>query len=69
MTSIIPDKYHWLIMLNPMTGVVMAYHKVLLYNSSPELKLLIYPFTIACISLILALIIFKKANEEMADLL
>ncbi|MDW6091560.1 ABC transporter permease [Vibrio rhizosphaerae] len=69
MTSIIPDKYHWLIMLNPMTGLVMSYHKVLLYNSSPDLSLLIYPSVITCISLILALIMFKKANEEMADLL
>ena len=69
MASIIPQKYHWLLMLNPMTGIVMGYHNVLLYDKAPDLGILVYPSIITAIFLILALVIFKKASKEMADVL
>jgi len=69
MINIVPEKYHTLIMLNPMTGIIMGYHNVLLYDKAPDLSLLIYPSIVAAISLVLAMIIFYKAREEMADVL
>ncbi|CAH6808573.1 Transport permease protein [Vibrio chagasii] len=69
MLSIVPEKYHWLMMLNPMTGVVMGYHNVLLYDKTPDFSLLIYPSVFAVTSLVLAMVLFKKASEEMADVL
>jgi len=69
MMSIVPEKYHSLFMLNPMTGLIMGYQNVLLYDKAPDLSLLIYPSIFAIISLILAMIIFYKAREEMADVL
>ncbi len=69
MPSIVPEKYHALLMLNPMTGVIMGYHNVLLYDKAPDFSLLIYPSIIAIISLVLAMVIFYKAREEMADVL
>lgn len=69
MTSIIPQKYHWLLLLNPMTGIVMGYQNVLLYDKAPNLGILVYPSMVTTVFLILALIIFKKASEDMADVL
>ena len=69
MASIIPQKYHWLLMLNPMTGIVMGYQNVLLYDKAPDLGILVYPSMVTVIFLVLALVIFKKASEEMADVL
>ena len=69
MTSIIPQKYHELLMLNPMTGITMGYQNVLLYDKAPDLNLLIYPSIVAIIFLALALFVYKKANEDMADVL
>ena len=69
MASIIPQKYHWLLMLNPMTGIVMGYQNVLLYDKAPDLGILVYPSMVTAIFLVLALVIFKKASEEMADVL
>ena len=69
MTSIIPEKYHDILMLNPMTGIIMGYQNVLLYDKTPDLSILIYPSAFTVVSLILAMIIFKKATEEMADVL
>lgn len=69
MSSIIPEKYHDLLLLNPMTGITMGYHNVLLYDKAPDLGLLIYPSIFAILSLVMAMVIFKKASEEMADVL
>ena len=69
MPSIIPERYHGLLMLNPMTGITMGYQNVLLYDKAPDLSILIYPSIFATISLVVAIIIFKKASEEMADVL
>ncbi len=69
MMSIVPEKYHWMFMFNPMTGISMGYQNILLYDKAPELSILIYPSIFAFVFLVLAMIIFKKANEEMADVL
>lgn len=69
MVSIVPDKYQWVLMLNPMTGITMGYQSVLLYDTAPELSLLVYPSLFAFGSLLLAMVIFNKASEEMADVL
>lgn len=69
MIDIVPEKYHWIMMLNPMTGVTMGFHNVLLYDFAPDLSLLVYPSVFALVSMTLAMIVFKKASEEMADVL
>ncbi len=69
MSSIIPPEYHRLLMLNPMTGVIMGYQNVLLYDKAPDLSILLYPSAFALLFLVLSLVIFKKASEEMADVL
>lgn len=69
MTSIMPKEYQEIILLNPTTGLIMGYQNVLLYDKAPDFSLLIYPSIFAVVSLVLSLIIFKKAGEEMADVL
>ena len=69
MASIIPEKYHVFLMLNPMSGIVMGFQNVLLYDKAPDLGILIYPSIFALFSLILSMIIFRKASEDMADVL
>lgn len=69
MFSIIPKKYHTLLMLNPVTGIIMSYQNVLLYDKAPDLSLLVYPGLFALVFLVLSMILFKKASEEMADVL
>jgi len=69
MISIVPAKYHALFMINPMTGIVLGYQNILLYDKAPDLTLLVYPGIFAVVSLMLSMIIFYKAREEMADVL
>jgi len=67
--SIVPERYHDLFFLNPMVGVIVGYHSVLVYDKAPDLGLLIYPTIVGITSLALAFFLFKKANEDMADVL
>ena len=69
MPSIIPEKYHGLLMMNPMTGVIMGYQNVLVYDKAPDTGLLLYPGLLTIATMVLALIVFRKASEEMADVL
>ena len=69
MPSIIPQKYHFILAANPMTAIIISYQNIMVYNKMPDLSSLIYPSLFAFVCLILALIVFKKANEEMTDVL
>jgi len=69
MTSIVPQKYHTLFMLNPMTGIVEGFQNILLYDKAPNFGHLLYPAVFACCSLLLAMLLFYRAREEMTDVL
>ncbi|WP_413700400.1 ABC transporter permease [Psychromonas sp. KJ10-10] len=69
MMSIVPEEYHATMMFNPIVGVTMGFHDVLLYNRAPDLSLLAYPSIFGFVSLLLSMTLFKKASEEMADVL
>ena len=69
MPSIIPERYHFLLMLNPLTGIIMGYHDVLVYDKSPDIATLLYPAIFAIVAMFFSLVIFRKASTEMADVL
>lgn len=69
MSTIIPEKFHFLLSLNPMQPIVIGYQAILAYGKAPDLSLLIYPLVLTCSMLFLATWMYLKANEEMVDVL
>ncbi len=67
--DMLPAHYKIFFMINPMTSIVQAYQSILVYGTSPDLYALLYPLCLSIFLLFLALFIFTKANEEMADVL
>jgi lipopolysaccharide transport system permease protein len=67
--DMLPQHYKIFFMLNPMTSIVQAYQSILVYGTSPNFYSLLYPILLSIFLLFLALFIFIKANEEMADVL
>ncbi|WP_310441884.1 ABC transporter permease [Sulfurimonas sp.] len=67
--DMLPQHYKIFFMLNPMTSIVQAYQSILVYGTSPNFYSLLYPIFLSIFLLFLALFIFIKANEEMADVL
>lgn len=68
-STIIPPKYHIFLVINPMSSIIVGYQEILVYGRTPNLSQLIYPSFLALITLALALFMYFKANEEMADML
>lgn len=68
-TQMLPETYRDAFLLNPMTGVVMGYQNILVYDKAPDLSLLTYPILLGAGSLVLALFLYRRAGEDMADVL
>ncbi len=67
--GIIPERYRAWFRLNPMCPLVEAYHQVLVYGSSPNIQNLVPVAGIALALLGMALFVFRRAAEEMVDVL
>jgi len=58
----------WLL-LNPMVPLVTAYQDVLVFNRAPELTMVLLSATLALVVLSCALLLFRRANYQIVDLL
>ncbi len=67
--SIIPEKFRHLLELNPVYHFVSAYHEIIVYGQSPQLGSTLIIGTLTILFLTFSLVIFRRANEEMVDVL
>jgi len=66
--SLVPEKWHWLYFLNPMSGIIAAFRDVLIYNRLPGDYLL--PAAIVSLSIfILGYWFFKRVEFQFADII
>ncbi len=69
MSSIISEKLHTAMQLNPMYWIVTAYQDTLVYGRAPELDGLLGVTVVALILLACSLLLFRKAAPDMVDVL
>jgi len=69
--SIIPEKYHQLLMvLNPMFSITNAYQMIIVYGKAPPLDSGLVMVSVLTLALLaLSLFLFRRATEEMVDVL
>jgi len=67
--SIIPEKYHYLLHLNPMYSIVNAYQQILVYNIAPSLGGVVTIVVVALFFVLVSLFLFRRASAEMVDVL
>lgn len=67
--SIIPEAYRPWFRLNPVYPLVDAYHRVLVYGQAPDLASVVQIAGFALGLLLVALFVFRRAAEEMVDVL
>lgn len=65
--SIIPEKFQWLIYLNPMAGVATLARASLLRANSLDWRILIAAFAISMVFLIIGILYFRKTEHFFAD--
>lgn len=67
--SILPESVREIFKLNPLYPLVTAYQQVLLYGKNPDWMSLL-PLTIVGIALgVASLVVFRRASQEMVDVL
>lgn len=65
--SAAPEKYRWLIELNPMTGIIEAFRYAFLGKGEFDLGSLGYSSLITLIILFLGIVIFNKTEKNFVD--
>ena len=65
--SMIPEQWRWLIMLNPMAGVVEGFRWAVLGTEAPDAFLLSLSLTTTVIILIVGLVYFDRCQRTLAD--
>lgn len=67
--DMIGEQYRRFLHINPMTGIVQAYQSVLVYERAPDFSLLVYPIICALVTLLLAVFLYRRAIDEVVDVL
>lgn len=63
----IPEKYIFLLNLNPMTPIILAYRKILYYKQVPQMDSLLWVFLFGLIVLVFGSLIFSKCTYRFAE--
>lgn len=66
--SQVPEKYIDLIYLNPMTGLIEGYRRIVMYGESPNTFSMIYASSIGIVLIITGTLIIKKYEQEYPKL-
>jgi ABC-type polysaccharide/polyol phosphate export permease len=67
--NMVPQKFHWLVVINPMAPIVGVYQDVLFYGKLPNGVDLLQSVGVSVIVLILGLWIFDKHKDRFAEIL
>jgi ABC-2 type transport system permease protein len=65
--AIVPDRFQWLLALNPMTWFVEAFRLPIYQNTVPPPRLLAMSFTLALISAVLGWWAFTRSADDLAS--
>jgi len=65
--TIIPERFHGLLMFNPMAPVIGAYQTILVNGRWPDWQSLIFAALLSLLLCVLAIRLFRKRSGEMVD--
>ncbi|MDP2834907.1 MAG: ABC transporter permease [Pseudomonadota bacterium] len=66
--KLVPERFQWLYILNPMVGIMDGYRSVMLRHEMPDLGLLAYAYGVGIILLIFGYSQFKRVEMKLADI-
>ena len=67
--TFVPERFQWLINLNPMTPLVGLYQDALLLNQGPHWTDLLPTLLIGAVAVLLSFAVFRRASPELVDAL
>ena len=66
-TSLFPEKFRWILYLNPMTTIINSYRDIFYYKTMPDLVSLLTVLAASIILTIIGALIFKKLKKGFAE--
>lgn len=66
-TDMVPDNYMWILKVNPMTPIIVAYRDILYYKQAPELATLLQAFILGVAFCIIGHFIFGKLQKGFVE--
>ena len=66
-TSLFPEKFRWILYLNPMTTVINSYRDILFYQQLPDLKMFGFVLVEAILLVTVGIAVFKKLEKGFAE--
>ena len=66
-TTLFPEKYRFILYLNPLTEIINAYRDIFMYHQLPGLNGMIYLVCISLAIFIIGLAIFRKLEKGFAE--
>lgn len=65
--DMIPEKFHWILMINPLVPMIESAHNVVLYQTLPSLESSLIMISSTISVLIIGLLVFKKKNLRLVE--
>ena len=65
----VPPQWRGWIALNPLTGIIEGFRSAVVYGRAPDLALLVESATLSALTLLAALILFKRLDKYFADVI
>lgn len=66
-TSLFPEKYRWILYLNPMTTIINSYRDIFYYKQMPNMKFLLPILLLSVVLTLIGIAIFKKMKKGFAE--
>jgi len=65
--EMVPARFYYFYMLNPMACLIEAYRYCLIENAMPSAQLLAWPIVAALLSLVAGIVLFRRLSPNLAD--
>ena len=65
--TLFPDKYRWILNLNPMTTLINSYRDIFYYQKFPDFTMLGIVFACSALLLFIGINVFKKLERRFAE--
>lgn len=66
-TTLFPEKYRWILYLNPMTSIINGYRDIFFYQTSPNFQNLFMVLMASILLLFIGVIVFNKLKKGFAE--
>ena len=67
--SVVPERFRWAYLINPLAGIVHSFRVILLEARAPDLAIVLYPAIASVILFVASYSYFKKSERWFADII